>query len=214
MDDLWIALSLAAVFSILICAIEVKFESKKVTFRNCITSSFALYGLIVFIGNAVTTLLVAATLGELLDVPPGAPAAASQASSGFPVKVGMFKRVPWFWYAFIGVFGFEVLVQKINVSFHDIGLLSINDWMNKARENAVGMAIEAQADANEKRAQTLAGKLRMLPEADLNAQVLNILGPQRLDELNGVAQQAGADSRFVKSLALAQEAPDRAGAIH
>lgn len=123
-------------------------------------------------------------------------------------------RIPWFWYAFLGVFAFEALLQNINLTLFSRGVLSINDWISKARENAVADAIEAQTNADVQRTQSLAGKLRTVATPELNAHVLHNLGALRLHELEATARSAGADDRLVKALALAQEAPDVAAAIN
>jgi hypothetical protein len=59
----------------------------------------------------------------------------------------------------------------------------------------------------------LANKLKLLPAQELNAQVINCLGANRLQELENTAQINGADPSLVKALALAYEAPDKAKAI-
>ncbi len=51
-------------------------------------------------------------------------------------------------------------------------VLTINDWIVKARDNAVAAAIKAQADAEHERAQLLAQRLRAIPEDELNAHIL------------------------------------------
>jgi hypothetical protein len=118
--------------------------------------------------------------------------------------------MPWFWYAFLGVFGFEVLLQNINVTFLNRGLLSISDWISKARDSTVAAALSAEANSGSKRAQLLANRLQNLDDADLNAQVLNLLGQSRLDELTRTANDMSANPKLTKALALAYEKYDKA----
>lgn len=231
MNDLYIAIGLAVALSLLICTIEIKSQSKKATFRNCSTGSFWMYLLILAIGNTATTLLVAATSAEYFaSVPipqasvvaktePSTQPAATQVVGAEPSDATraraarLLARLPWFWYAFLGVFGFEVLLQNINITFLNRGLLSISDWISKARESAVADALESQIASGNLEAQILADRLRHLPPAELNAYVTNLLGSQRLNELNTSAQQNGADVGLIMALALAYEAADRAKSI-
>lgn len=122
-------------------------------------------------------------------------------------------RFPGFWYAFLGVFGFKVLLQNINVTFFGKGVLSINDWIYKARDNAVASAIESQTNADSLRSQKLANRLKELSDDTLRAHVINALGTIRLQELEATAQSAGADARLTMALVLAHEAYDTARAI-
>jgi hypothetical protein len=122
-------------------------------------------------------------------------------------------RFPWFWYAFLGVFGFEALLQNINVTFFGQGVLAISDWINKARDGAVAAAIESQTNTADQGVRSVVNKLKGLPEADLNAYVLNALGKDRLNELQAAAQATGADTCLTKALALAYEAYDKVAAI-
>jgi hypothetical protein len=193
MSDLGLAVLSAAIFSLLICLIEIKFLSKA-WFKACITASAFFYLLILLVGNAATTLLAAATIS---------------AKSPAPLALG-FK---WFWYAFIGVFAFEALLQNINLTFVGKGVLSINDWISKARDNAVASAIDSQTNAGLKRAQQTANKLKLLSEQELNTHVLTALSADRLKELQNSAQTQNADVRLLLALSLAYNAPEAAAAI-
>src|SRR5437016_6301866 len=131
MDQLGIALILAAALSFLICTIEVRSQSKVAAFGNCFTGSFTVYVLIVIIGNTATTLVVATTLGYSptassglvgsTAAPPSEQAPKQDGAKKQPggeshgqtprapvIPVTLLERLPWFWYAFLGVFGFEV----------------------------------------------------------------------------------------------------------
>jgi hypothetical protein len=228
--DLLIAIALAAGFSLLIGAIELVYRSKA-KFIACLNGSSCLYVLVLLIGNIATTLFAAATLGGIVpETPANAGASEAKDESG-KLKEGsglttpsdpagqraavrsLLERFPWFWYAFLGVFGFEVLLQNMNLTFFGKGMLSINDWISKARDNAVALAVENQAQAVNRESQSLAARLRQKPPADLNAQVVNCLGAARLTELVNTAKATGADESLVKALALANEAPDKARAI-
>jgi hypothetical protein len=194
MPDLVVALVLSSLFSALLWAIELQHRSKA-QFRRCINGAAGLYFLILLTGSTATTLFAAATTASLF-----AENAAAEAQQ--PIKK-LVLNLPWFWYAFLGVFGFSVLLKNMNVTFFRQGVLSINDWISKALERAVASAVKAQATANFHTAERMAGKLRALPEADLNAHVLNALGMARLKQLEKEARTTGADVALTKALALA-----------
>lgn len=193
MTDLGIAIVLAGALSVLIAAIEIPSKSKT-DLKSCKTGSFGIYLVILIVGNISTTLLASTVINAALEE-----------ANSFPGPV-------WFWYAFVGVFGFEAILQNVNVTLFDNGVLSINDWISKARNNAIAKALTVHADAGERYALYLAEKIKMLPENELNAMVLQHLGADKVQELNDKATQAAAPS-LVKALALAYERPDQADAI-
>jgi hypothetical protein len=175
----WDALALASAFSVLIALIEITSKSKA-RFRDLLNTRFVLYVLILVLGNALTTL----------------------AASALPVLTT--KIPPAFWDSMIGVFGFEAVLQNINLTFSDKGVLTIHDWINKARDSAVATAIELQEDAKEQREQALAQRLKGLPEPELNAHVVNQIGNDALQELNERSKQLACDPQLLKALALAK----------
>jgi len=114
------------------------------------------------------------------------------------------------------VFGFEALLQRINVTFANQGVLTINDWISKARDGAVASAVESQVEAQTMREQQLAERLvqsHAISDADLNTYVENWLGAGRVAELDRAAAACGANPRLMKALALATGAYDRAATL-
>jgi hypothetical protein len=217
--DIAIGVGVAVFFSTLISFIEVMNRSKS-DLRTCLTGAFFMYWLILGTGNTATTLLAVSPVeswfsGFIGDI--SSDATSTPTPSLTPTPNSSEPPEPsgaiWFWYAFIGVFGFEILLKNINLTFANIGVLSINDWISKALDNAAASAIESQTNSDTKQAQILANKLKLLPAQELNAQVINCLGANRLQELENTAQINGADPSLVKALALAYEAPDKAKAI-
>lgn len=218
MGDIQVAIILAAILSVLIGFIELQSQSKA-NLKKCWTSSAAIYIVILLIGNAATTLTAAATtksffISDTVSNPASAPSLANAKETAGDANnvVSEKPAYAWFWFAFLGVFGFEALLQKINITFDGKGFLTINDWIAKARNNAVAAAIKAQADAEHERAQLLAKRLRAIPEDELNTHVLTLLGKDAT-ELDNAAKAAGANSILYKALALAYGSPDRASAI-
>ncbi len=106
---------------------------------------FFIFLLIMMAGNTVTTLAAAAIVRpftadanvEPQNRPTTNPAPPPLLSAG----------PPWLWYAFIGVFAFEAILQQINVTIFDRNVLTINDWITKARDLAVQGAIKSVASA-------------------------------------------------------------------
>ena len=189
MDEVGIALAIAAALSGLISVIEIRHQSRA-ELRSCFGVAFLLYLAILLVGNVGTTLLAITVVGEA-DLP----------------------GPNWFWYGFVGVFGFEALLQNINVTMFGKGVLSINLWISKARDNAVAAAIRSNTVRKTPRAHWLANRLTAIPMQQLNAYVVQGLSDERLAELDRTAQQTGADPALIKALALAHEVPDEAEAV-
>lgn len=181
MSDAELAAIIAIPLSCLIVAIEVT-RAAGSSLTGTLRGSTFLYVVIVAVGNIFTTFLAAATTAQ--QIPGTAPG--------------------WFWYAFLGVFGFEVLLKNVNVTFSGIGVLSINDWITKAKDSAVADVIEAEVLRKEQQAHTLALRLKQLSPKELNAHVINILGQDQLQTLESAANQGKADPQLIKALALAK----------
>ena len=233
--DIIFAVSLSIILSALIGLIEVK-NSSKSKLGSCLNSAFLIYLLVLGAANTATTVFAFSTVNGSLNVSKGNTTSISKPLKSSPVMDSIstlgtinnnsanpalisgvspspFHPV-WFWSAFIGVFGFEILLKNINITFADKGVLSINDWISKAREMAVGSAIDLQAHSEIKRSRILSNKLRNLDPAELTTHFLNLLGSEYLHELQTTAAQDGADLHLLKALALASESPDEAEAIY
>lgn len=164
-------------FSLLVALIEISSKSKA-SWRQLIGTRFVFYVLILILGNIIATALAFTIPGP--------------------------EQLPkWLWSAFIGVFGFQAIIQNINVTFADKGFLTINDWINKARDSATADAVEAEEDAKQLKIQQLADRLAGLPLATLNTQLTAIVGPTAPPDLARQAQEAGLDEALLKALTLA-----------
>ncbi|HVV04191.1 MAG TPA: hypothetical protein VHC96_08205 [Puia sp.] len=51
------------------------------------------------------------------------------------------------------MFGFEVLIKRINLSFYGKGMLTIDDWITQAKNGAVAAAIKNKVNLNDIQAQ-------------------------------------------------------------
>lgn len=197
--------------------IKVRYSSET-TFRACFTNGFAFYLFVLAFGNIATTLLARASLSEFFSNSTQSISSTNTTKDEIDQKASDLSTFPineydWFWSVFIGVFAFEAILQRINVTFQDQGVLTINEWISIAHDNAVGDAIKLQVDLDYQQTQKLAKKLKTLPEVELNTQVITQLGEEKLDELNKKANRHQCDSSLAKALALALESPNQAKAI-
>lgn len=178
----------AAVFTILISLVEVKSEAKT-SFSAIFTVPLLLYTSIYLIGNLFATLaaslLQEAQLGDLQG-----------------------EWVP-FVHAFAGVFAFQGVLGHTNLTVYGQGLLTIEDWIAKARDGAVASAAERQLRLSEKRAIEYAHVLSTLPDDKLNAYIAQHLGPDAIAALEEQVPD-GTDIALYKAQALAYNDPDRA----
>jgi hypothetical protein len=198
-------LVLAAALSVVIGLIEVGSRAAVKRLPGWPTSAFLVYLVVLIVGNAATTMVAASVVQGFIESP--------DAGAGDGAEAGVLRRLlaaaPWFWYAFFGVFAFEALIQRLNVTFFDQGVLTLNDWITKARDRAVAATISADGDRQIGREQLVAELLRgdtKLTDDRLNAYVQSWLGPGRVKELEDAAGADGADPRLVKCLALASGA--------
>lgn len=135
-------------FSILLAFIEIASDSKTYNIRSYFTLLLIFYILIMCIGNILTTLIASNILEKYFTTGEG------------NVK-GSFTLIgpKWIWYAVIGVFGFEVIIQKINITIFDKGVLSINDWISKARNSAVAATLQKAVEMDSFTKQQMADKI-------------------------------------------------------
>jgi hypothetical protein len=195
------AVVLAAAFSFLIACIEVHSSAKVSELQSSFTPTFFVYVLVLLIGNIAST-LVAATI----VTPPKAVAGQGSANvTTQPTNNAFFALGPAaFWYAFLGVFAFEALLQRVNLTISNQPVLTIHDWITKAKDAAVAASIEKQASTEQQRVQDLARRLaRQLTPAEMNTHVLNLLGVDKVAGLEQAATANNADLQLYKALALA-----------
>ena len=201
-DHLTLGLVTAAILSVLLAVIEVLYHAKVRDFRALFVPAVALYILLLFIGNMATTIgsssLVDSVILEStptdLDI---------DTVDGEAEQFHFLSIYTWFWYAFIGVFSFHALLKNINVTFFDANVLTISEWLKKARDSAVASVVESHAQRNKDKIENLAHKLTEIPDGDLNTQITTKLGASKLEEINQAAQESEGNSKLAKALALA-----------
>jgi hypothetical protein len=186
----WRIIFFTVVLTVLISAIEVPVRSKT-RLVSSFTAAFWLYAAILNVGNIASALLATMVVG-----------------------------VPWpqfalpFFYAFFGVFAFQGVMSNTNLTFFDKGVLTIQDWIGKARDYAVETAVVNQVKKDDRRTQALAGRLSAdITEAQLNTNIIKSLGKDILKQMDTDAAASSADGRFYKALVFASQKPSEAEAI-
>lgn len=190
--DVVLLLALATAFSCLRCYIDVRSRAQ-VQPRACQGEAFILYVLVSAVGNALTTRLAASLLSK-------------QLSTTLQPMLPLFA-------AFAGVFAFEGVVSRTNITVFGKGALAIEDWIAKARDNAVAQANVRQVQLSRQEQLTVATALQALPDAELNVYIAQHLGPEAMPQLEAAAAQASADPALYKAMMLASGKPEAAAVI-
>lgn len=183
------SLASAIVFSALIVAIQITSKSES-GLGGVLTFPAFLYFCVVSVGNSVATFLAKISLAD--------------------TSMGGWD---WLVHAFVGVFGFEAIIQNLNISLRDRGVLTIHDWIVKAESRASAAAITHVANLKFKKEQELAERLRTISAEELNAHLSVIVGKDVPAQLTAEAKNSGSDERLLKALALAQADFPRANTI-
>ena len=140
---LLIGVLLAVVFTLLISPVEIRVRAKQADLRDCLGSPFLFYAVILALGNIVAALLAFPLLDGQL----------AQSLSDFSPLMA----------AFAGVFAFEGVLSNTNITVFGKGVLTIDDWIEKARSSAVEFAVEKHARSLQDAVLKAADALRSLP---------------------------------------------------
>lgn len=181
------AIAMAMAMSLVLANIQLIREAKTSP-RAIIGLELGFYFCIVAFGYAATTLL------------------ASTLTSRFPV--GLKDYFP-FISAFLGVFGFESILKNTNVTMFDRGVLTIQDWTERALTVAGAAAIARQQRYDSRRQALVVAILMNFANDRLNALVLSKLGDKVRDlEAAAVANQADPKRYKAMQLAAAYSIPE------
>jgi hypothetical protein len=192
-NDTAIAILIALIFTVLIVTIEVASQSKG-SLKACFSAAFFLYFAILAVGNSVTTLLASVIAAGRLP---------NALITWFP-----------FFYAFFGVFAFEGVLGNTNLTIFDRGVLTIQDWISKARDPAIAKAISNNVRLNTNSANKAAQGLRQkLKEPELNTYIDQKFGPGTAAKLDDDANKSNSDRVLYKALEFAIKAPVETQAI-
>lgn len=191
-DVLTLSVLLSVLFTLITVPIEIIYLSQA-RIGACINGRVGLYALIQGLGNAIATILgYAAITSKLPD--------------------------PIIWWtpllcAFFGVFAFEGIMSNTNLTVFDKGVLTIQDWINKARSPAVALAIKKNAQIERNNVTQFAHALRnKVPLSEINAYLAKI-APTELEKIEHDAIRSGSDVHFYKALELVTRDPSLAESI-
>jgi hypothetical protein len=182
-QDLLCAEAAAVAFSALMACVEIPNRSK-VGLRACGVLPSLFYWLMLSIGNTVATALASIEVVKL------------------PTTL---SNVYWLFCAFFGVFAFEVIIKKTNITVLDQGVLTIKDWIDRALNGAAAAAIEQNESQKQKLENSVVEKLLKLAPADVNTQILNKMGPGAVAKLDQAAADSSANAHQYKVLQLVKE---------
>jgi hypothetical protein len=178
------AIAIAIAFSVVLAGIEIVSEAKK-PIRSCLVPQSFLYLILLGFGNVITTLLATIPVAKLDP---------SLASYNF-----LFA-------SFLGVFAFQSILKNMNVTILDKGVLTIQDWMDKAKSAAAASAILKDVERTELDRGDLARKLADISEGKLNAFIAAKLPPTSIGgivaKLDADAKANNADAKLYKAYAL------------
>ncbi len=230
MDDVTLALVLATGLSFALALIDVRGESKASLGPILSSLLFWLYLFILGVGNAASTLASASLVDAYFakteadsDSQEGGLArgddnvARSRDSSD---RVGSGEdghtilTLPgrlWFWYAFFGVFGFQGVLKRVNVTFAEAGVLSIHDWITKSRDAAAANAIEQQVRTDAAKAASHIEVLKTLPLDQLRSHLLS--SGTDVEKIEQRATAANADIALMLATEFAFGDPEKARAL-
>lgn len=187
------ALALAALFTALVVAIGLVSESGS-RFRATLCVESGLYLAIYLVGNSFGTFLALFQAPDILSEilgNPGTPIAQASALNNWGVP---------FLSAFLGVFAFQVVLSNTNITFFGKGVLTIDDWINKAKNAAVAKSADREDEYVVQEETELAEKLAQLDEQTLTTYLVN----ERAD-LDGIEQDGARydiDLRLYKAQCL------------
>lgn len=181
----------ALVITCVSCFIEVV-NRAKVSAKACFGTAFLMYLVLAIAGNGIATLL---------------------ASSIFSTQLPSSLQ-PWtpFFSAFLGVFAFQGVLSHTNITVFK-SALTFEDWIAKARDNAVADAVATHVQRTNQLRLNVATVLRGLPVEELNSYIALYLGPTAVEQLETAATQAHADPALYKALTLSSAKPGETDAI-
>lgn len=197
-NDIIIAITLTFFLSLVIYVIDLTSSSERSRIRPLLSFSPVIYFLILFLGNVTSTLVTA-----------------SYITSDETVRgIQLFQSNSWFWYSVIGVFCFEAIIQNINITYSEKGVLTIRDWISKAKDRAVAKVIEKNIEIDHDEIQLLSSKILKLKESEINTHILDYLGKERFEKLKKLIEEnPEIDPILIKSKALAQDAFDEISSV-
>ena len=179
-DFAW-SVGIAVAASLLLALVEVPSRSKT-PIAACLNFQSLVYWIILSFGNAVTTILASLAVVKL------------------PNEISAYYYLLC---AFFGVFAFETILKNTNVTVFDRGVLTIQDWINKALNAAASSAVDNQVTEKHKQEARIVTKLMHLSEKEINTLILQKFGDGAAAGLDLSAKSSGANAKQYKVLQLA-----------
>jgi hypothetical protein len=84
----------------------------------------------------------------------------------------------------------------------DRGVLTIQNWIEKALNAAAAAAIDQQENFKQDEETRLVAKLMTLTEVEINTRVLHKMGQETVQKLEAAAKASSADTKHYKVLQL------------
>jgi hypothetical protein len=183
----WTAILIALIFSCLVALTEVRYRSKQ-RWRVCFNWGLLLYATALGLGNVVTT-VIATFYVDLSKVDPWSPLL----------------------YAFLGVFSFQAILNNVNITYLDQGVLAIKDWTRKARTIAVEAALQEKVQARDELRRRMDENSPRLSEEKLSTLLAQCCGGNTIvNKIKADAKKSGGDAKYYLALELVDRAPDAA----
>ena len=172
------AIAIATLLSLVLTIIQIPTRSRT-GLRSCLVIQSLVYWIVVSFGNIVTTVLASTAVTKLPN-----------------------NLAPYYFLfcAFFGVFAFEAVLKNTNVTMFDKGVLTIQDWIEKALNAAAAAAIDNEENRKRATENRLVALLMRRPERDINTLVLNALGAGTVPALDDAARDSSADPKMYKIL--------------
>ena len=167
--------------------------SRESQLASFVTVPFFMYLAILTVGNSVSTVLASVMLGE-----------------AWGESLGMWYSLI---YAFIGVFGFEAVISKMNVTVAEQKALTIYTWLREAEARTIGAVLEKQRELDERFKTDLIELLRLLEEEELDTFCTTYVGAEDLRKINNEVLSGRIDLRYVKAFVLVEHVPRRMARI-
>lgn len=180
-----LAISLAAVLTLVLAYVDVSQESKILTWP---TGPMLAYAVLLLIGTAVATMLAWPLIVDRF---------------GSRNSLVIQTLVP-----FIGVFGAQVIVRNMGVTLFGKNLLTFDIWVQRARDYAVESQLRSEAARATKKDIAIARKLAI--QEDLTTCALHVLGDGAVTKHEERAEKNKADPKMSMAMAVVEENRDAA----
>jgi hypothetical protein len=175
--DIRAAIGIAIAVSLVFALIEIPAKAKTTRLRACLVGPSFFYWAVLSFGNTVTTLLASVAVVKMLP---------SLSDYYFLLS------------AFFGVFAFESVLKNTNITMFDKGVLTIQNWIDKALDAAAAATIDRQETMKHEEETRLVQQLRKKAETEINTRILNKMGDGKVEALDNAAQASGADRQLYK----------------